>query len=72
MPGPKAPSFKQRLQTALGAARAASVSRLRVTTRDGATFDFDLNGEQSAAAENDFDAFPAGKSQTLSIPRKPS
>jgi hypothetical protein len=71
-PRTKAPFSKRQLRAALDEAKAAGVARLTITTPAGASFDFDLSGEQSAAAENDFDAFPCGKSQTLSIPRKPS
>jgi hypothetical protein len=67
----RAPPFAQRIRAALNAARAAGAARVKIVDRDGASFAFDLTGEQSSEAEaNDFDMFPAGKSRTLSIPRK--
>jgi hypothetical protein len=51
----KAPSFKQRVRVALEAARAARVPRLKITDRDGASFDFNFAAEQSTDDTNDFD-----------------
>lgn len=45
----KAPPFKQRVQAALEAARAAGFPRVRVSTSDGSTFVF---------SQQDVDALP--------------
>jgi hypothetical protein len=57
MPRGRAPPFNRRVQAALDAARTAGVARVKVTDRDGASFDFDL---KSIAPDdlNDFDAIP--------------
>jgi hypothetical protein len=53
----KAPPFKQRVQAALEAARAAGFTRLKVKTADGASFEFDTTTEAEAKL-NDFDRPP--------------
>jgi hypothetical protein len=40
---PKTPPFKNRLRDALATARQAGFARVRVTTPDGATFDFTVD-----------------------------
>ncbi len=54
----KAPPFKQRVQAALETARAAGFGRLKITTPDGATFEFALNAEGETKEINDFDRPP--------------
>jgi len=53
----KAPPFRQRVQAALEAARAAGSARLKIKTPDGAEFEFDL-GEATTRELNDFDRPP--------------
>jgi hypothetical protein len=53
----RGPPFKQRLEAALDAARAAGAAHVKVTTSDGATFDFSLK-LPPADELNDFDAIP--------------
>ena len=54
----KAPPFKQRVQAALEAARAAGSARLKIKTSDGGEFQFDLIPRAEAPEVNDFDRPP--------------
>jgi hypothetical protein len=54
MPQGRAPPFRDRIRVALEAAQAAGVARLKITTRDGASFDFHLKFAE-ADDLNDFD-----------------
>jgi hypothetical protein len=54
----KAPPFKQRVQAALEAARAAGSARLKIKTSDGAEFQFDLLPGAETPDANDFDRPP--------------
>jgi hypothetical protein len=54
----KAPPFKQRLQAALEAAKAAGSARLKIKTPDGASYEFDLNPDAKPPEVNDFDRPP--------------
>jgi hypothetical protein len=54
----KAPAFKQRVQAALEAARAAGSARLKIKTADGAEYQFDLIPAAESPEVNDFDRPP--------------
>jgi hypothetical protein len=67
VPRGKAPPFRQRLLAALEAARAAGFARVRVSTRDGATFDFDLDAKtaEPTAELNEWDDWSAKRKAKL-------
>jgi hypothetical protein len=54
----KAPPFKQRLETVLAAARAAGFGRLKITTNDGASYEFEVQSSGETLEINDFDRPP--------------
>jgi hypothetical protein len=54
----KAPPFKQRLETALVAAKAAGFGRLKITTNDGASYEFEVQPSGETLEINDFDRPP--------------
>jgi hypothetical protein len=51
----KAPPFKRRIKDALDAAREVGFARVRVTTRDGTTFDFDFSVAEDNPTPNSAD-----------------
>jgi hypothetical protein len=58
----KAPPFKQRVKDALEVARQEGFGRVRLRTRDGATFEFIAGENELPATEtNDFDTKPPRK-----------
>jgi hypothetical protein len=53
----RAPLFKQRVEAALTAAKAAGAERIRIVTPDGAAYEIDFH-VASAPETNDFDRPP--------------
>jgi hypothetical protein len=57
MTRPRNPPFKQRVEAALAAAKAAGAERIKIVTPDGAAYEIDFH-VASAAETNDFDRPP--------------
>jgi hypothetical protein len=54
----KAPPFKQRVEAALAAAKAAGSARLKITSPDGTSYEFDVKPEADPELINPFDLPP--------------
>jgi hypothetical protein len=54
----KAAPFKGRVETALAAAKAAGIARLKIKTPDGSSYEFDLSPDGETLEINDFDRPP--------------